>query len=103
MIRLWQIDDRVRSFSLLTTVPALGYINSLQLICPSLRSEAMEQNSKKKEEGAGGKALIVIAGTAKEPRLGRWMRMTEGKEGATIVVIPLGAANIPESDRIVEA
>ncbi|KAL8276387.1 hypothetical protein RQP46_011232 [Phenoliferia psychrophenolica] len=86
-IRLWKIDERVRSFSALTTIPALGYINSLQLISPSLRSAAPQSGRKdgNKEE----KSLVVVAAVAKEHRLGRWMRIKEGKEGAVVAVVRL--------------
>ena len=76
----------MRSFTALTTVPALGYINSLQLISPSLRSsepQSQRAAAGKKDE----KSLVVVASVAKEPRLGRWMRIKEGKEGAIVAVI----------------
>lgn len=99
-IRLWKIDERVRSFSLLTTIPAPGYINSLQLISPSLRSsEPQSQRQANGKEAKPTKSLVVIAAVAKEPRLGRWMRIKGGKEGALVAVIELGeGARITEDD-----
>lgn len=90
-IRLWKIDERVKSFSLLTSIPAPGYINSLQLISPSLRSTVpqSERTTNGPKEGKQEKSLVIIASTAKEPRLGRWMRTKDGREGAIVVVIPL--------------
>ncbi|GAA5997460.1 hypothetical protein JCM5350_008230 [Sporobolomyces pararoseus] len=96
-VRLWKIDERIRSFSLLTTISAPGFINSLQLIAPSLRptkeNHLPRLDGKKKEKESNGekesKNLIVIAGVAKEPRLGRWMRLKDGKEGAVVAVIPM--------------
>ncbi|GAA6060021.1 hypothetical protein JCM10212_001179 [Sporobolomyces blumeae] len=96
-IRLWKIDDKIRSFSLLTTIAAPGFVNSLQITAPSLRptkehlvplgKKGKADADRKKEEQANN--LIVTAGVAKEPRLGRWMRFKDGKEGAIVAVIPM--------------
>ncbi|GAA5925462.1 ribosomal RNA-processing protein RRP9 [Sporobolomyces koalae] len=94
-VRLWKIDERIRSFSLLTTIAAPGFVNSLQLIAPSLRptkeNHLPRLDGKKQEQDAhkGSKNLVVVAGVAKEPRLGRWMRFKDGKEGALVAVIPM--------------
>ncbi|GAA5893549.1 ribosomal RNA-processing protein RRP9 [Sporobolomyces salmoneus] len=96
-IRLWKIDERIRSFSLLTTIAAPGFVNSLQIIAPSLRptkeNHLPRLDGKKKERESDGekeaKNLIVVAGVAKEPRLGRWMKFKDGKEGAVVAVIPM--------------
>ncbi|GAA5820509.1 hypothetical protein JCM11251_003023 [Rhodosporidiobolus azoricus] len=97
-IRLWKIDERLRSFSASTTIAAPGFINSLQLTVPALRpakeanlppvvngKKSAKGSEKQKEE----KALVVVAATSKEPRLGRWMRMKEAKDGALVAVIPM--------------
>ena len=89
VIRLWKIDEKVRSFSPLTTISALGYINSLQLISPTLRSSAPQSQRDGKSQQ---KSLMVVAAVGKEPRLGRWMRIKEGREGAVVAVIPIGDA-----------
>jgi len=94
-VRLWKIDERIRSFSLLTTIAAPGFVNSLQLIAPSLRPTKetqvprMDGRKKDKSTEKESKNLVVVAGVAKEPRLGRWMRFKDGKEGAIIAVIPM--------------
>lgn len=95
-IRLWKIDERLRSFSLLTTISAPGFVNSLQLIAPSLHEAPRDMKlppgagkGKKAEEKKAEKALIVVASTSKEPRLGRWMRIKEAKDGALVAVIPM--------------
>lgn len=79
----------MRSFSPLTTISALGYINSLQLISPTLRSSAPQSQRDGKSQQ---KSLMVVAAVGKEPRLGRWMRIKEGREGAVVAVIPIGDA-----------
>lgn len=40
----------------------------------------------------------MIAAVAKEPRLGRWMRIKEGKEGAIVAVIRLLDAPPPKDE-----
>lgn len=87
VIRLWKIDEKVRSFSALTTISTVGYINSLQLISPTLRSSAPQ--SSREEQSLTSKSLVVVASVGKEPRLGRWMKIKEGKEGAVVAVIAL--------------
>lgn len=101
-IRLWRIDERVRSFSQIATIDAPGFVNSLQLTAPALRPtkethvtpvNTVVKGSKKGGEAAGEqkqeKALIVVAATSKEPRLGRWMRFKDAKDGALVAVIPM--------------
>jgi ribosomal RNA-processing protein 9 len=96
-IRIWKIDERLRSFHQLTTISAPGFVNSLQLIAPSLHEAPREMKlppgASKKQKGEekkkAEKALIVVAATSKEPRLGRWMRFKEAKDGALVAVIPM--------------
>lgn len=98
-IRLWSIDSQLRSITPVTTIPALGFVNSLQLILPSLpspsSSTALTNGSgkdmkKKSSDVKKEKTLVVVAGVAKEPRLGRWMRLKEGREGAVVVLVKVG-------------
>lgn len=99
-IRLWRIDERMRSFSEIATIDAPGFVNSLQLTAPALRPTrethvtpvnavagkgAKKDDAEKKQD----KALIVVAATSKEPRYGRWMRFKEAKDGALVAVIPM--------------
>lgn len=104
-VRLWKIDERLRSFSPLTTIEAPGFVNSIQLIAPSLRptresqlSAVAVQGGKSGKAGAdeaaagaeaSGKNLVVVAATSKEPRYGRWMRFKDTKDGALVAVIPM--------------
>ncbi|KAM0747574.1 WD40 repeat-like protein [Meredithblackwellia eburnea MCA 4105] len=84
-INLWKIDASLRSFSHLTSIPVPGFINSLQLVSP--RPNANEKRTKTHEET--GKSLVVVAAASKEPRLGRWKRIKEAREGAVVVVVPV--------------
>ncbi|KAG0662521.1 pre-rRNA processing protein [Rhodotorula mucilaginosa] len=107
-IRLWKIDERLRSFSPLTTISAPGFVNSIQLVAPSLRpTKESQQSAVSAQAGKGRKTdsdaeaaglssttsprknLLVVAATSKEPRLGRWMRFKEAKDGAVVAVIPM--------------
>ena len=65
-IRLWKLSESKDSFSLLTTIPLTGVINSLQF-------------------SKSGKYLI--AGVAQEPRMGRWIRIPEARNGTAIITL----------------
>ncbi|GAA6050350.1 hypothetical protein JCM3770_002976 [Rhodotorula araucariae] len=96
LIRLWRVDERVRGFAQIATIDAPGFVNSLQLTAPALRPTRethvapVNTAGKKGDEPAQkkDKALIVVAATSKEPRLGRWMRFKDAKDGALVAVIP---------------
>lgn len=91
-VRLWRLDDRLRSFAPLATIAAPGYVNSLQLLAPSLRPATTHSGKRGSEDARKEKeeqSLMVVAGVAKEPRLGRWMRLKEGREGAVVAFVPL--------------
>lgn len=100
-IRLWKLDSKQRSFTLIGTVSAPGFVNSLQFVSPprdSLHdySWAQPDNAQKDAHpepvpqtngstephpvAARGQAesLLLVAGMGQEPRLGRWMRLKEG-------------------------
>ncbi|SCV71814.1 BQ2448_4508 [Microbotryum intermedium] len=84
LIRLWRIDEKMRSFEVIGEIPAVGYVNSLQIVLPNLGQVDKEGDEKSTE-----KSVMVVASTSKEPRLGRWNRLKEGREGAIVVEIPL--------------
>lgn len=89
-IRIWKLDAKLKSFSLVGVVPVPGFINSLQFVTvpKTFSSEASwtrtiistsrdtEPNQKRRDLGAH--PFLLIAGTGQEPRLGRWMKVTEG-------------------------
>ncbi|KAG8707355.1 pre-rRNA processing protein [Ceratobasidium sp. 395] len=99
-IRLWKLDEKIRSFSALSTIPAPGFINSLQLITPPRDSTlthtwSTTPTQTAQNSDATGRArdeLVLIAGLAQEPRLGRWMRVhgTGEKNAALVVAFPRG-------------
>ncbi|KAG8731570.1 pre-rRNA processing protein, partial [Ceratobasidium sp. 423] len=90
-IRLWKVDIKARSFSALATIPALGFVNSLQLVVPP-RDTALTHtwgntsDSAPTTNGDSGGApkfppgrtrdeVLLVAAVAQEPRLGRWSRL----------------------------
>ncbi|KAB5591569.1 Rnu3ip2 protein [Ceratobasidium theobromae] len=103
-IRLWKVDVKARSFSPLSHISALGFINSLQLTTPP-RDTALthtwgrpsDSNSvvngdtivkAKFPPGRSRDEVILVAAVAQEPRLGRWMKLHgNGEKNAALVAI----------------
>jgi len=88
-IRLWKLDSKLRSFSQVGTIPALGVVNSLQFI--SVPESQLPQFSwigeTSAETRASKKALLVVAGVGQEMRFGRWIqRKGEGVLNGAFVV-----------------
>lgn len=69
-IRLWALDEGLRSFKQVGEVPVEGVINGLQVL--SL------------PEG-----VILTAAVAREPRLGRWLTLKQAKNGLLVVELEL--------------
>jgi ribosomal RNA-processing protein 9 len=105
-IRVWSIAKDLKSFKPLLTIPAKGFINSLQLITPSagqvdftcfrsapaalINGHAAEPSAPKESDAKLG--LLLVATTSQEPRLGRWMRLkrTDGvRNGVVIAHLPV--------------
>ncbi|KAG8999140.1 pre-rRNA processing protein [Tulasnella sp. JGI-2019a] len=102
-VRLWRLDESNKSFSAIGTLPAPGFINSLQMISPppgSLDPAAWvhrkpDSQAMVEVEGEEPMAIsmpappkpgvvqddrqhhcMIVAACAQEPRLGRWMRIS---------------------------
>ncbi|KAJ1301163.1 hypothetical protein OPQ81_003574 [Rhizoctonia solani] len=107
-IRLWKVDIKARSFSAVTEIPALGYVNSLQLVLPP-RDTALThtwgntpdsvpttngdlEEAPKFPPGRTRDEVLLVAAVAQEPRLGRWARLHGNgeKNSALLVVLPRG-------------
>lgn len=109
-IRLWKLDSSLKSFTSVGSIPALGVVNSLQLLaCPrtatpslawassapapattngvlasELDSNALSKSSKKMETE---KIVLLVAGVGQESRLGRWVKQKgEGHLNGALVV-----------------
>lgn len=84
---MWSLAKDLKSFKLLFTIPAKGFVNSLQLITPSasqvdftsFRTTPPANNGHVAPETASEPdaklGLLVVGTTSTEPRLGRWMTL----------------------------
>ncbi|KAG1743732.1 WD40 repeat-like protein [Suillus paluster] len=89
-VRLWKLDQKLRSFSLVGSIPAPGVCNSLQLLV--LPKGALENASwREKEQRPLTKSpvqpALLVVGLGQEHRLGRWLSVKEGVTNATTVHI----------------
>lgn len=66
-----------------------GFINSLAVF--ERRKEITSEFGGKKEGECQG--ICIVAGTGKEMRLGRWMKLPRGKNGAIVFEVPLRKEN----------
>lgn len=97
-IRIWKVDLKLKSLVLVGTIPAPGYVNSLQLLSPpdkaldgvswaegNIVAEADLING---HPGAkGNPTVLMVAGISQEPRLGRWRRVKgEGVVNGALVI-----------------
>lgn len=67
------------------TGPIKGVINSIAVF--ERRKETQNEFGAKKEGESLG--LCVVVGTGKEMRLGRWKRVTSGRNGALVLEVPI--------------
>ncbi|KAK7683593.1 hypothetical protein QCA50_013431 [Cerrena zonata] len=101
-IRFWKLDSKLRSFSLIGSIPALGVVNTLQILS-SQRQEVdkftwVSSHHAEDEEGGndvdvntsrrkGEKSLLLVAGVGKEMKFGRWVeKRGEGVLNGALVV-----------------
>ncbi|KAG2034445.1 WD40 repeat-like protein [Suillus americanus] len=90
-VRFWKLDQKLRSFSLIGSIPAPGVVNSLQLLV--LPKGALDNASwREKEQRPPTKSpvqpTLLVVGSGQEHRLGRWLNMKgEGVTNATTVHI----------------
>ncbi|KAF9559769.1 Rnu3ip2 protein [Agrocybe pediades] len=99
-VRIWKLDAKLKSFSLVGKVPVPGVINSLQLLTTPngfldtaawTKTEQPPQSDtgslpvKRKQPSAN--PFLLIAGVGQEHRLGRWLSVKEGgaSNGAFVV------------------
>ncbi|CAE6499273.1 unnamed protein product [Rhizoctonia solani] len=108
VVRLWKVDIKARSFSALGEIPALGFVNSLQLVVPPRdtalthtwgnTSESVttvngdSEGTPKFPPGRTRDEVLLVAAVAQEPRLGRWSRIHGNgeKNSALLVALPRG-------------
>ncbi|TFK71148.1 Rnu3ip2 protein [Pluteus cervinus] len=96
-IRIWRVDPSLKSFSPIGSIPALGVINSLQLISPpseSLQKAPWAATAKlphhSTPKGEKRNPVLLVAGLGKEHRFGRWLNLQdEGVfNGAMVFILP---------------
>ncbi|KAF9115737.1 pre-rRNA processing protein [Mortierella sp. AM989] len=80
-IRVWQIGKNMRNFSLLSTIPTVGVVNDLQLYQPTLSKKA-----------------LLVAAVGQEHKLGRWLRIKEGRNGMRIVELSTKSKDAQDED-----
>lgn len=102
-IRIWKLDSKLRSFSLVGNIHALGVINSLQFVSASwsevanyswarrgdaeTASNAREDARSRVARTSGPKSVLLVAGIGQEMRLGRWVQKKgEGILNGALVV-----------------
>ena len=93
-IRLWKLDSKLKSFSLVRSLPALGVVNSLQFASPPKAFFASatwtfpdgETRPTEKHAKAGTSSVLLIAGIGQEMRSGRWIyKKGEGYVNGSLV------------------
>ncbi len=90
-IRLWKLDSKLKSFSLVGTMPALGVVNSLQFVSPpksffdaaAWTKEGNDGATKRRDVGR----YLLIAGMGREHKFGRWQNVIEGWNRALVVAL----------------
>lgn len=107
-IRIWKIDAKLNSFSLVGKISAPGVVNSLQLLTMpkgflktiawgSSLSQAAEPTSQATKKELAAQPFLLVAGLGQEHKLGRWLTVKEGgavNQAVVIVFSPLSI--IPE-------
>ncbi|KAI8972418.1 WD40 repeat-like protein [Trametes punicea] len=98
-IRLWKLDPKLKSFSLIGTISVLGVVNSLQFLSPpkeflsaaswaslsTSRSEALSREDGRQAK-PGSSPILLVAGVGQETRFGRWIeRKGEGHLNGAVV------------------
>ncbi|KAJ1970267.1 pre-rRNA processing protein [Dimargaris xerosporica] len=97
-VRIWKLDDAVRRFDLLTTVPMCGFINSLTFVEKNISEMSESAPATPSPLATPAQAIqvllnhparhLLLAGVSQEPKLGRWMRMPTAKNCLKIVPLP---------------
>ncbi|CAG8805647.1 15620_t:CDS:2, partial [Dentiscutata erythropus] len=61
-IRLWKLTNNIRSFTLLTEIPMIGFVNALEFITTTIDNKT-----------------FLLAGIGQEHKLGRWKKIKKAK------------------------
>ncbi|GHJ83915.1 hypothetical protein NliqN6_0317 [Naganishia liquefaciens] len=103
-IKLWALSPTLKSFSFVASIPAVGVVNSLQLLAVphgKLKSDDWQKVASESEEmDVEGNGLIeksskraripadvlLVAAMGREPRLGRWIKVKDGAKNGTLLI-----------------
>ncbi|WVQ98318.1 hypothetical protein IAU59_005441 [Kwoniella sp. CBS 9459] len=102
-IRLWAIEESMKSFSLVDiTIPLAGFINAIQLLsfpANTIASSALttdksqtEAEEAEGEQKSGKSEVYLFAAVGQEPRSGRWMNDKKAKNGVVVARLELDDA-----------
>ena len=89
---MWKLDAKLKSFSLVGSIPAFGVVNSLQFVsCArniiSQFSWAKREDDPAPTRSANAKSVLLVAGVGQEMKLGRWVQKKgEGVLNGALVV-----------------
>lgn len=90
-MRLWKLDQKLRSFTLVGTIPACGVVNSLQLLTipkGALDDASWTGREQRPPTKSPVRPALLVVGLGQEHRLGRWLSLKgEGFTNATTVHI----------------
>ncbi|KAL7419087.1 pre-rRNA processing protein [Cryptotrichosporon argae] len=100
-LRLWTLDDALRSFALVRELPVDGFVNAISALAvpadnvPRALGPGGETPSGTVERASAQRSkapreIVVAAAVAQEPRLGRWIRL-KAKNGLLVARIALDA------------
>ena len=93
-LRIWKLDSKLKSFSLIGTIPAPGIVNSLQVFTPpkDFFSRATwadsindELTNSAHDPNFVRQPVIIVAGLGQEHRFGRWITIKEGVSNGAMV------------------
>lgn len=96
-IRIWKLDSKLKSFALVGAIPALGVVNSLQIVSIPKRgfdkvswvqldpnptdssnhpaNGVNEASDKPRHHGSNVGPLLLVAAVGQEMKFGRWLRL----------------------------
>jgi len=109
VIRVWQLDPKLKSFALVGTIPAPGVVNSLQFVTPP-KEFIRRANWASSQDGDGGEetvngagsilsSVLLTAGMGQEPKFGRWLTVKEGgaSNGALVFALTPRTSSLARS------
>ncbi|TYJ53602.1 hypothetical protein B9479_005750 [Cryptococcus floricola] len=92
-IRLWALGEDMKGFkSVPVSVPARGFVNSLQLSALPYDTVSHDVLTGEEQAKKPQSEIILTAAVGQEPRMGRWLREKDVKNGVLIARLELDDA-----------